>query len=153
MRRRAWKWALLGGALTFIVLYGIEMSTAGIERIHGPLQSSLTQTDKNTATSPLLESNSKQETDPTSEQSAAFSETEKRIAQLEKELEQIRKLAMLEKKHKDNHEELWPILPGNLNENNSSYVNKFADSASGMLESASSGGIKFVVSMFEGLFK
>ena len=153
MRKRAWKWALLGGALTFIILYGLEMSTAGIERIHGPLQSSSVQPDQMNSTQSHLQSNNNQASGQSNEPLIPQSVTEKKIAQLEKELEQIRKLALLEKQHEDKHDELWPIMPDSMNTNNNSAVNKFADSASGMLESASRGGIKFVVSMFEGLFK
>ncbi|MEF2247280.1 MULTISPECIES: hypothetical protein [unclassified Paenibacillus] len=151
MRKKAWKWALLGGALTFIILYGIEMSTAGIERIHGPLQSQLSQNELKPPASAEPGSNVR-DGEQEMEQWLPKTATERKIAQLEKELEEIRKLASLEKKYEEQYNELWSDLPGGGN-GSSSAVNKFADSASGMLESASSGGIKFVVSMFEGLFK
>lgn len=126
MKRNAWKWALLGGALTFIVLYGIEMSTAGIERINGPFASVDTPA-------------------PTERKTDAYtSETDRKIAALEKELDEIRKLAYYQYQTR---------LPGVPYENDQPPINKLADSTSGLLQSASSNGIRFVVSLFEGLMK
>lgn len=151
MRKKAWKWALLGGALTFIIMYGIEMSTAGIERIHGPLQSQLTHNELKPAAFAEPGSSVSDE-EQEFEQWQPKSASERKIAQLEKELEEIRRLASMERKYVEQYSELWRDLPGNGNDSGSA-VDKFADSASSMLESASVGGIKFVVSMFEGLFK
>ncbi|MDQ6421142.1 translation initiation factor 2 [Paenibacillus sp. LHD-117] len=128
MKRKSWKLLLLGGALTFIVLFGMEMSTSGIERIYGPMDGS------------------ERYTYDTGELTNA-SETEKRIAELEKELDDIRKIAYGDAY--DNGENRR--LPGMPLEEDQAAVNKIADSTSGLLQTASSKGIRFVVSLFDGL--
>lgn len=132
MKGHAWKWLAIGGALTFLVLFGLEMSTTGIERIYGPIEGE--NTDEYGIGADGAE--------------RYESETDKRIAELEKELEDIRRLA-----YGDDYmvEEGYPRLPGVPYEDEEPAVNKLADSTSGMLQSASSAGIKFVVSLFDGL--
>ncbi|GKU79742.1 translation initiation factor 2 [Paenibacillus sp. L3-i20] len=130
MRRNPWKWLLLGGALTFIVLFGLEMSNTGIERIYGPIEG-------------------EEMIEIAPEDSTYESDTERRIAELEEELKQIRQIAY---EDESNLETDHPRLPGIPYEENDAAVNKIADSTSGLLQSASSSGIRFVGSLFEGLF-
>ncbi|WP_020615662.1 hypothetical protein [Paenibacillus daejeonensis] len=40
MKKDAMKWALLGGVVVFLVLYGIEVVTSGIGTVYGPLETS-----------------------------------------------------------------------------------------------------------------
>ncbi|MBH5318158.1 hypothetical protein I6N90_10095 [Paenibacillus sp. GSMTC-2017] len=130
MNRNPWKWLALGGVLTIIVLFGLEMSNTGIERIYGPIEGGeIVETKRNDFT--------------------YESKTEKRIAELERELEQIRHLAYEEGTIAGNDH---PRLPGMPYEENDATVNKIADSTAGLLQSASSGGIRFVGSLFDGLF-
>ena len=140
MKHGAWKWILVGGALTVIVLFGIEMSTTGIERIYGPMDGSL-ETGQTGFTAGIIE------------QSNHASETERRIEELERELERIRELAGDEDKpEKDwlreklmNQEEETPVV------DDQPAVDKIADSTSGLLKTASTSGIKLVANLFDGL--
>ncbi|RIX54103.1 hypothetical protein D3P08_07595 [Paenibacillus nanensis] len=133
MGRHAWKWLGIGCALAFLVLFGLEMSTTGIERIYGPIEGEYAEGSNGIASAV----NERYE-----------SETDKRIAELERELEEVRRLA-----NGDGYmdEKGYPRLPGVPYEDEEPAVNKLADSTSGMLQSASSAGIRFVVSLFDGL--
>lgn len=140
MKRNGWKWALLGGAFVFIVLYGIEMSTAGIERIHGPM---------NEGAAPLAS--------PIAGQDDVLpltysSETERKIIALEKELAEIRMLAARDELSRLSNE-VNPRLLGMPYDDGEPPVNKLADSTSSLLQSVSSNSIRFVASLFEGFIK
>jgi hypothetical protein len=74
------------------------------------------------------------------------SETDRRIAELEKELDDIRRIA-----YGDDYVNGNERLPGMPVEDEQAAVNKIADSTSGLLQTASSKGIRFVVSLFDGL--
>lgn len=128
MRHNPWKWLAIGGALTFLVIFGMEMSTTGIERIYGPIEGGENVT---------LES----------ERIIHKTDTEQRIAQLERELEEIRKIA-----YGDDYllKSGNPRLIGMPYETEQPAVNKLADTTSSLLQSASSKGIRFVVSLFDG---
>lgn len=126
MSRKSWKLLLLGGAITFIVLFGMEMSTSGIERIYGPMDGSERYTYDNG-------------------RRVYVNETDRRIAELEKELDDIRRIA-----YGDDYNSGNTRLPGMPDEEQQATVNKIADSTSGLLQTASSKGIRFVVSLFDG---
>lgn len=128
MRRNGWKLMAVGGAITFLVLFGMEMSTTGIERIYGPIEGGEGYTTGGG-------------------RKLYPSETDKRIAELERELDDIRRIAYGDA-YKD--EKGHPRLPGIPYENDQAAVNKLADSTSGLLQSASSKGIRFIVSLFDG---
>lgn len=128
MKRNGWKLMAIGGAATFLVLFGMEMSTKGIERIYGPFDGGISNLDENA--------------DRIDE-----SETDKRIAALERELDEIRRIAGGEA-NTGNQGQFR--LPGVPYEEEQAAVNKLADSTSGLLQSASSKGIRFVVSLFDG---
>jgi hypothetical protein len=127
MKRSTWKLLLIGGALTFIVLFGIEVSTTGIERIYGPMDGS----------EPYANGRVRDH---------YANETDRRIAELEKELDDIRRIAYGEAYVDGNGR-----LPGLPEEGDQAAVNRIADSTSGMLQTASSKGIRFFASLFDGL--
>ncbi|GBG12218.1 hypothetical protein B1748_07055 [Paenibacillus sp. MY03] len=127
MKRKTWKLLLLGGALTFIVLFGIEMSTTGIERIYGPMDGS----------EPYANGG---------DRAYYANETDRRIAELEKELDDVRRIAYGDAYGRDNNR-----LPGMPVEEDTAAVNRIADSTSGILQTASSKGIRFFASLFDGL--
>ncbi len=145
MKGKAFKWAVLGGALAVVVMYGIEMSTAGIERINGPIEG--------------IEYAEAQAADPKPEPSEepisdiALAQRQK-IAKLEQELEEVKRLAGLagpepsEESVQENER-----LPGIPIEADQPAVNRIADSTSGLLQNMSSEGIRLVVSIFDGLIK
>lgn len=127
MNRKTWKVLLLGVTIAFIVLFGMEMSTSGIERIYGPMDGS----------EPYGYSR---------EDRVYASETDRRIAELERELDDIRRIAY-GGEYAGEHDR----LPGMPVEDEQAAVNKIADSTAGLLQTASSKGIRFVVSLFDGL--
>lgn len=128
MKGNAWKWLAIGGALAILVMFGLEMTSSGIERIYGPIEG---EASYGVDAGPAAEEGS----------SRYESDTDKRIAQLERELEEIRRAYGLGGER----------LPGVPYEDEEPAVNKLADSTSGMLQSASSKGIRFVVGLFDGL--
>ncbi|REK77432.1 translation initiation factor 2 [Paenibacillus paeoniae] len=125
MRGNAWKWLAIGGAIALLVMFGLEMSTTGIERIYGPIDGS--------------------EYTVGTGNSGYVSETDKRITELERELEEIRRIA-----YGNGYEGEGARLPGMPLQNDQPAVNKLADSTSGLLQTASSKSIRFVVGLFDG---
>lgn len=127
MRKDKIKSALFGGAIVIVVLFGIEFASSGIEQVHGPLASS---------------------TDPT--------------VQVQPEPEALEVPA-------SNEEQPAPIVLGPLQpdpvqsyvENRQSslagqgngepMVNRVANGTAGLLQSLSSGGIRFVVTLFDAI--
>lgn len=148
MKKNALKWTLLGGAIVFIVLYGIEMSSAGIERINGSFEE--------TESGSLYEENADSEDD--AQQNDVNSVYARKIEQLERELEETKRLLTKAGEEEAGAGELPVVdenerLPGIPVQEDAPAVDKLAESASGMLQSVSSGGIRFVVSIFDGLTK
>ena len=148
MKRNTLKWTVLGGAMAIIIMYGIDMSSAGIERIYGPVEGADEYTE---AASP------EETVNPRNELAAA---QQKKIAQLEKELAELKRLASVAEA--ENSPEPAPAesivtenerLPGVPTPNDQPAVNRIADSTSGMLQNMSSEGIRMVVSIFDGLIK
>ncbi|WP_127496422.1 hypothetical protein [Paenibacillus glycanilyticus] len=134
----AFKWILLGGVLVFIVLYGIEMSSSGIERIYGPIE-------KNNSSSVISEEDrynlaSSDEESTTVKSSGLSTEADRKIAELEKELKEVRKIAEQNGRHER--------LPGLSSDNGEPTVNKVADGTAGLLQSVSNSGIRFIASLF-----
>lgn len=146
MKRNALKWTVIGGALAIIILYGIDMSSAGIERIYGPIEGADEYAE---AVQP----------EPSTDAISDFAlDQQQKIAQLEKELAEIKRLAVLaEGSDLAGRTESLPEenerLPGVPLEADQPAVNRIADSTSGLLQSMSSEGIRFVVSIFDGLTK
>ncbi|WP_042162802.1 hypothetical protein [Paenibacillus gorillae] len=140
MKRSAIKWAILGGALVFIVLYAMEMSQSGIERIYGPIEGGQTSVTLPSAHS--AGSSDEGVIDGSAPSSSGMSAAaEKKIAKLEKELAEVREIA-----ERGSRRERLPGIDGRAHE---PAVNKLADGTSGFLQSVTTGGIKFVVSLFD----
>ncbi|MFX3633704.1 MAG: hypothetical protein ACE3L7_25465 [Candidatus Pristimantibacillus sp.] len=139
MKRSALKWTVLGGVLVFIVLYGMEMSSTGIERIYGPIEgsgaSSISLSQQ--ADSSVEGVTSSVKDTPTGLTDAA----ERKIAKLEEELAEVREIA--ERNNRGQR------LPGVSGDPDVPAVNKLADGTAGMLQSVTTGGIRFVVSLFD----
>ncbi|MGO4544418.1 hypothetical protein AB4Z29_06445 [Paenibacillus sp. 2TAB23] len=147
MKRNAMKWTVLGGALAVIILYGIDVSSRGIERIYGPIEGAGEYTEL-------------QGPQQTEKPDDGFeTEQQRKIAKLEKELEQLKKMAEGEIADDASSYEDEGIydqserLPGLPTENDQPAVNRIADSTSGLLQNMSSEGIRMVVSIFDGLTK
>ncbi|QAY66337.1 hypothetical protein [Paenibacillus protaetiae] len=130
MRWNALKWVLLGGAIVIMVIYGMEVSTSGIERIYGPIEGGQ---PSSIAAEPSV-SSGKPAAETTGDRL-----TEQRIAKLEKELQEVRRLA--EEQAKENGR---PI-----DQSDNAAVNKLADGTAGLLQTVTTSGIKWVVSLFD----
>ncbi len=145
MKRNTLKWTVLGGAIAIIVMYGIDMSTAGIERIYGPMEGGSEYTE---VVQPV------ETTDPAKELANA---QQQKIAQLEKELEELKRMAAKGAEYSNEYDEGKLTenerLPGVPLQNDQPAVNRIADSTSGLLQNMSSEGIRMVVSIFDGLTK
>ncbi|MGG1635849.1 hypothetical protein MHH56_20365 [Paenibacillus sp. FSL K6-3182] len=145
MKRNALKWTVLGGALAIIIMYGIDMSSSGIERIYGPIEGSSGYTEI-----PQTEQNVQPVNDFQKEQ-------QQKIAQLEQELKELKRLAAYDDETIGETAETFPAenerMPGLPLKSDQPAVNKIADSTSGLLQNMSSEGIRMVVSIFDGLTK
>ncbi|OME86777.1 hypothetical protein BK120_07550 [Paenibacillus sp. FSL A5-0031] len=145
MKRNALKWTVLGGALAIIIMYGIDMSSSGIERIYGPIEGSSGYTEI-----PQTEQNVQPVNDFQKEQ-------QQKIAQLEQELKELKRLAAYDGDTTGETAETFPAenerMPGLPLKSDQPAVNKIADSTSGLLQNMSSEGIRMVVSIFDGLTK
>jgi len=146
VKRTALKWTVLGGAMAVIIMYGIEMSSSGIERIYGPIEGGNGYSDIEQAEQYVQPANDFQK------------EQQQKIAQLEQELKELKRLATNgENGGSTETAETSPIekerMPGLPLKNDQPAVNKIADSTSGLLQNMSSEGIRMVVSIFDGLTK
>ncbi|MDQ8736737.1 hypothetical protein [Paenibacillus sp. LHD-38] len=144
MKSNALKWTVLGGALAIIVMYGIDMSSHGIERIYGPIEGADEYTE-----------NLQPEVTVTPVETFE-TEQQQKIAKLEKELEELKRIASgvdseYPAETADKSPELNERLPGVPLQNDQPAVNRIADSTSGLLQNMSSEGIRMVVSIFDGL--
>lgn len=150
-RSKAWKWLVLGGAITVILLYMLEMTTTGIERVYGPLDetAAAAQSPKSSeyATGLIpIQADDKQKqaasSDASVKGSSGGSAIDQEIAALEAEIAELKRLALLKEK-----EELQQKLL--INEDAAKpAVNRMADSTSEVLQSASSTGLQFIANLF-----
>jgi len=158
-RSKAWKWLLLGSAITIIVLYMAELTTSGIERVYGPLESSQSaQRQALEAGSASDEKNTRGlipiTDDEWYEEAAAVevkterpisttgSSVDQEIAALEAEIAELKRQALLKEK-----QELQKKLLIN-EEASKPAVNRMADSTSEVLQKTSSGSIEFIAKLF-----
>ncbi|WP_138753312.1 hypothetical protein [Paenibacillus sinopodophylli] len=147
MRRNSLKWTLLGGSLAIVILYGIDVSSKGIERIYGPIEESGNYTE-------IVQ---QQEREKPVETFEMVQQT--KIAELEKELEQLKRMAEMGSEEYTSEFEDSQLpdsgvrLSGVPVVDDRPAVNRIADSTSGLLQNMSSEGIRFVVSIFDGLTK
>lgn len=141
---KAWKWLLLGSAFTIIVVYLLELTTNGIERVNGPMQANQPYElqlnpayVKSTNNEEALE-----EIAPTPNIDPSLSPIEQEISSLEYEIAQLKKQALEQEKERLQTELL-------LNESAAQpAVNQLADKTSGVLQEASASGLKYVAQLF-----
>ncbi|GIQ62266.1 hypothetical protein PACILC2_08340 [Paenibacillus cisolokensis] len=128
-RKEAWKWAVIGGAIAFLVLYGIEAASTGIERIYGPVENG----------SPLYVADR-----PDADENAANGPGAERSGPAADEQTAGEPSGTVERT--DYREERLPGIPRTTYEPS---VNRVADGAAGFLQSVTSGGIRFIVALFD----
>lgn len=135
MKRDGWKWALAGGAIALLIVYGLDSADNGIRNVYGPVGADVQPPAVNgggsrfapETTTVEQNASAKQENNRTSSTAAADDETF------------------------GNTYEGNERLPGVTYDTSEPTVNKLADGAAGVLQSVSSGGIKLFVSMFDGI--
>lgn len=164
MRRSPLKWTIIGAALAAVLLFGMEMTAGGINRVYGPLGNTAPEEIGRYA-------------------EAARAQEQERLQQLkyEKELEQLQKkygmggteaadgggdfagdeeaayvsaaasgsVGDLDPKQKRPSAE--SRLPGIEDVDGETGVNRLADGTAGMLQSVSSSGIRFLVTLFDSM--
>lgn len=144
-RGKVWKWLLLGSACTILILYMLELTSTGIERVYGPMgteENYTLQLNPNYSGDVANESFDEQQmlAPPTVDSNA--SPLDQEIANLEHEIALLKKQALEQEKIKLQNQLL-------LNENaDEPAVNQFADKTSGVLQEASSSGLKVVAKFF-----
>ena len=156
-RNKAWKWLLLGSAITIIVLYMAELTTAGIERVYGPLeatqaaerqeleQQSAQEEKQSVGLIPITEQerySEASEEELNAPRGTAVTSVDQEIAALEAEIAELKRRALLKEK-----QELQKKLLIN-EEAGKPAVNRMADSTSEVLQKTSSGSIEFIAKLF-----
>lgn len=144
LRGNAWKWLLIGSAFTVLILYMLELTSSGIERVYGPMESNpgyALQLNPNYDDDEVNESvDIQQDVIPNVDSNS--SPLEQEIATLEQEIALLKKQALEQEKVQLQQQLL-------LNENaGQPAVNQFADKTSGVLQEASSSGLKYVAQLF-----
>lgn len=135
MKRDGWKWALAGGAIALLIVYGLDSADNGIRNVYGPVGVDVQP--------PAVNGGSQQ----TGEFTTTV-EVERNTPTTEKN---VNKNAMNDSETYRNTYEGNERLPGVPYDSSEPTVNKLADGAAGVLQSVSSGGIKMFVSMFDGI--
>ncbi|WP_144340743.1 hypothetical protein [Paenibacillus darwinianus] len=137
-KKRPWKYALLGGLLVTLVLYGIEWSSKGIGDVYGPLdvQAGISSVNE---TTPVGTDASETMGGYDERTQAARVEALRRLRKAQEDLDRLS--AMIEETPRE--------LPGPPAEFQEPSLNKLADGTAGLLRSVTNGGIRFIVSIFD----
>ncbi|TYP78043.1 hypothetical protein [Paenibacillus methanolicus] len=149
MRKQPLKWGIVGGMIVLMVMFGIDVATSGVERIYGPVE--------------------QQEASPVASQGAGISENaglqpEPGYYPRERAQEPVvpvyrptvgeaqrypERAAEADARAYELQERENERLPGIPDLRDDTTVDKLADGTAGALQSLSSQGIRFVVSLFE----
>ncbi|GGG10898.1 hypothetical protein [Paenibacillus abyssi] len=134
MKRDSLKWAVFGGVTVFMLLYGIEVATTGIETVYGPVGGQRTASVTELLPQELPQTMDDRQLPAAQPQAAVPGGMPDMIPQYEEE----RYPYMRER------------LPGIYGEyHGEPSVNRVAEQTAGLLQSLSSSGIRLVVSLFE----
>lgn len=151
MRNQALKWAVIGGVLVAVLMFGIEMSGSGIERVYGPVEGDTSVSVTRYAVDPAVLAREK-----------AAAEYEKALLDLQKKFGVVSKDSQQDGSGAGLNADpaAGPIttsgnerLPGLPNTSEDTGVNRFADTAADLLQAASSSGIHFIVGLFDSVTK
>jgi hypothetical protein len=133
MKRDGWKWALAGGAIALLIVYGLDSADNGIRNVYGPVGANVQP--------PAVNSISQVPPETT---------VEVERSTLTREQYDNSSTALDSETYRNTYagNERLPGVPYDSSEPT---VNKLADGAAGVLQSVSSNGIKLFVSMFDGM--
>ncbi|EFM12727.1 conserved hypothetical protein [Paenibacillus curdlanolyticus YK9] len=150
MKRDGWKWALVGGAIALLIVYGLDSADRGITNVYGPVGdkaeppavngttqsfSPVNTSESNTSTN-VVEANPNHQLDG---------------GQRQPDQQQQQQAGTGRNDAVDRQSGSSERLPGVTYDSDEPAVNKLADGAAGVLQSVSSGGIRLFVSVFDGI--
>lgn len=153
MQRKPWQYAALGALLAIAVLYGIDLSTDGIEDVYGPVQ----RTAAERLPDRYAEDDYRYGYDRMAEAYGPIGERTTRIRQYPNAASGVDaryddRLPLEEAPSREAREAeqpyLEPIPPGG-----GAASSRLADGTAGLLQSVTSEGIKLVVNLFEAITK
>lgn len=151
MKKDAMKWALLGGVVVFLVLYGIEVVTSGIGTVYGPIDTTRAQiqvTDVRQQSS-TEDQRARETNEPTVSPPVAAPEPDRVPAVAATLPERI----SLEGAAAGAFE-YRPLPPQTIyGSTREPSVNRVAEQTAGLLQTLSNNGIRMVVSVFDSLTK
>ncbi|MFC4104004.1 hypothetical protein [Paenibacillus xanthanilyticus] len=148
MRKQPLKWGIVGGMIVLMVMFGIDVATSGVERIYGPVEQQeatpIASQGPSRAEYPALQPETETGYHPrqtAQEQDAPVYRPTVAEAQRhpERAAERYTEMTQVENER----------LPGIPDLRDDTTVDKLADGTAGALQSLSSQGIRFVVSLFE----
>jgi hypothetical protein len=134
--RKPWKYGMLGALIVIAVLYGIELTSQGLADVYGPLDRG--QSAPVPAQTEVQGEQTGQVTGEPVERQPVITQVGGGKVQAADEPGPI----------DGTDTGAMPTVPAASGE---SSVNRLADGTAGLLQSVSSGGIRFVVSMFEAI--
>ncbi|PWV98400.1 hypothetical protein DFQ01_11834 [Paenibacillus cellulosilyticus] len=137
MKRDGWKWALAGGAIALLIVYGLDSADNGIRNVYGPVGADVQPPAVNSSSNQLTT-----ETASTVEQYEPNASTRGNNDNTSASNDN----GTFHNAYAGNER-----LPGVPYDTSEPTVNKLADGAAGVLQSVSSGGIKWFVSVFDGI--
>ncbi|MBB3108958.1 hypothetical protein FHS18_001010 [Paenibacillus phyllosphaerae] len=157
MRRQPLQWAMLGGMIVLVVMFGIDLATSGVERIYGPVEQSevktigeqtpVSQTPTGQASATAGGALSLEQTASSAsaevEQFPQQTGTGRTVGEAQRDPEGKRRTEVVEVPAENER------LPGIPDLHEDTTVNKLADGTAGVLQTLSNQGIRFVVSLFE----
>lgn len=142
MRRDGWKWALAGGAIALLIVYGLDSVDGGIENVYGPVgEGAQTHAVNDIYTQ-------EQSTRPDSSNHGVWEANNGEASSLSRAERQERQEDSPSDPQRYAAAERLPGVPYDTSE---PAVNKLADGTAGVLQSVSRGGIKLFVSVFDGI--
>ena len=151
MKKDAMKWALLGGVVVFLVLYGIEVVTSGIGTVYGPLETSRIPTQ-------ITDARQEPARNPTRDLSSYSPPVSPPVIEPAPVRVPAQAAGLPERTSVGGAAagsfEYRPIPPQNVyGTMREPSVNRVAEQTAGMLQTLSNNGIRMVVSVFDSLTK
>ncbi|MWC27534.1 hypothetical protein [Paenibacillus sp. MMS18-CY102] len=146
MKRDGWKWALAGGAIALLIVYGLDTADRGINNVYGPVGENVETPAVNSTVqryAPVNNSEGNLASGTESSPNHATGNGSQQQAQMQQPTGQSEWDG-----RSANGSERLPSVPYDSEE---PAVNRLADGAAGVLQSVSSGGIRLFVSVFDGI--
>lgn len=152
--RKPWQYTLLGAAIAFFVLYGIELSTDGMKDVYGPLEPRKVERAGSGSGNGL---DNRESPHPASTRGESASPRQEPYDEWPGGAHGESGTGGAPERGDDG---AWPELNGGYDGYGYPYdgaaagggaVSRLADGTAGLLQSMAKGGIRFIVSLFESL--